>query len=107
MNNAVFGKMMENLRNRRNVTLVNCRRKLMRLAVQPSFKSFTIFHEDVIAVERAKVEILLNRPIFVGFTILDVSKTLMYKFHFDYMKKVSWREIKTLIRRHRFVDLRY
>ena len=64
MNNAVFGKTMENLRNRRNVTLVNCRRKLMRLAPQPSFKNFTIFHENLIAVERAKVEILLNRPIF-------------------------------------------
>ena len=106
MNNAVFGKTMENLRNRRNVTLVNCRRKLMRLAAQPSFKNFTIFHEDLIAVERAKVEILLNRPIFVGFTILDVSKTLMYKFHIYYMKKVSWTEIKTPFHRHRFFDLR-
>ena len=67
MNNEVFGKAMENLRNRRNVTLVNCRQKLMRLVVQPSFKNFTIFHEDLIVVERVKVEILLNRLIFVGF----------------------------------------
>ena len=67
MNNEVFGKAMENLRNRRNVTLVNCRQKLMRLAVQLSFKNFTIFHEDLIVVERVKVEILLNRLIFVGF----------------------------------------
>ena len=87
MSNAVFGKTMVNLRNRRNVTLVNCRRKFMRLAAQPSFKNFTIFHEDLIAVKRTKVKILLNRPIFVVFTILDISKTLMYEFHFDYMKK--------------------
>ena len=87
MNNAVFGKTMENLRNRWNVTLVNFRRKLMRLEPQPSFKNFTIFHEVLIAVERAKLEILLNRPIFLRFTILDTSKTLMYELHFDYMKK--------------------
>ena len=67
MNNEVFGKAMENLRNRRNVTIVNCRRKLMRLEVQPSFKNFTIFHEDLIVAESVKVEVLLNRLIFVGF----------------------------------------
>ena len=98
---------MENLRNRRNVTLVNFRRKLMRLEPKPSFKNFTVFREVLIAVERAKLEILLNRPIFLRFPIPDTSKTLMYEFHFDYMKKkVSWREIKTPINRHRFVDLR-
>ena len=87
MSNAVFGKTMVNLQNRWNVTFVNCRRKLMRLAAQPSFKNFTIFHEDLIAVKRTKVKILLNRPIFVVFTILDISKTLMYEYHFDYMKE--------------------
>ena len=72
------------------------------------FSKFHDFHEDLIAVERAKVEIVLNHPIFVGFTILYISKTLMYEFHFDYMKKkVSRREIETPIHRHRFVDLRY
>ena len=59
----------------------------MRLVAQPSFKNFTIFHEDLIALERVKVEILLNSPIFVGFTILDISKTPMYEFHFNSMKK--------------------
>ena len=78
---------MENLRNRQNVTLVNFRRKLMRLEPQPSFKNFTIFHEVLIALERAKLEILLNRPIFLRLTILDTSKTLMYELHLDYMKK--------------------
>ena len=46
-----------------------------------------IFNEILIAVERAKVEILLNLPIFLGFTILDVSKTFMYEFHFFYLKE--------------------
>ena len=69
----------------------------MRLAAQPSFKNFTIFHEDLIAVKRTKVKILLNRPIFVVFTILDISKTLMYEFHFDYMKKKCPGEKSKLI----------
>ena len=87
MNNAVFGKTMGNLRNRRYITLVNNRHKLMKLVAEPSFKGFKIFHKDLIAVERAKVELLLNRPITIGFSILDISKTLMYRFHYDYIKQ--------------------
>ena len=87
MNNAVFGKTMGNLRNRRNITLVNNRHKLMKLVAELSFKGFKIFHKDLIAVERAKVELLLNRPITIGFSILDISKTLMYRFHYDYIKQ--------------------
>ena len=61
MKNAVFGKTMENLRNRRNMTLVNNQHKLMKLFAQPSFKGFKIFHKDPISVERAKVvELLFN-----------------------------------------------
>ena len=86
MNNAVFGKTIGNLRNRRNITLVNNRHKLMELVAQLSLKSFEIFHEDHNAVERAKVELLLNRPITVSFSILGKGKTLMYKFHDDYIK---------------------
>ena len=70
MNNVVFGKTMENLQNRRNITLVNNWHKLMKLVAQPSFKSFRIFREDLIAVERAKVELLSNRPITAGFSNL-------------------------------------
>ena len=86
LNNAVFGKTMENLRNLRNITLINNRHKLMKLVAQPSFKGFKIFHKDLIAAERAKVELLLNRPITIGFSILDISKTPMYRFHYDYIK---------------------
>ena len=75
MNNAVLGKTMKNLRNRRNITLANNRHKLMKLVAQPSSKHFKIFHKDLIAVEKAKVELLLNRPITVGFSILDISET--------------------------------
>ena len=61
--------------------------KLKRLAAQPSFKQLKIFHENQVAVERAKVELTLNRPIYVGFFFMDLSKMLMYNFHYNYMKQ--------------------
>ena len=61
--------------------------KLKKRAAQPSFKQFKFFHENLLAVERAKVELILNQPIFVGFAILDLSKTLMYDFHYNYIKR--------------------
>ena len=67
--------------------LVKSEVKLEKLAAQPSFKQFKIFHENLAVVERAKVELTLNRPIYVGFAILDFSKTLMYDFHYNYIKQ--------------------
>ena len=78
---------MENVRNRRTVELVTSEEKLKKLAAQPSFKQFKTFHENLVAVERAKVELTLNRPIYVGFAILDLSKTLMHDFHYNYIKR--------------------
>ena len=78
---------MGNLRNRRTADLVASEEKLKKLAAQPSFKQFKIFHENLVTVERAKVELTLNRPIYVGFAILDFSKTLMYGFHCNYIKR--------------------
>ena len=78
---------MEDLRNRGTVDLVTSEEKLEKLAAQPFFKQFKIFYENLVAVERAKVELTLNRPIYVGFAILDLSKTLMYNFHYNYNKR--------------------
>ena len=78
---------MENVRNRRTVELVTSEKKLKKLTAQPSFKQFKTFHENLVAVERAKVELTLIRPIYVGFAILDLSKTLMHDFHYNYIKR--------------------
>ena len=78
---------MENLRNRRTVELVTTEEKLKKLAAPPSFKQFKIFHETLVALERAKVELTLNRTIYVGFAIIDLSKTLMFDFHYNYIKR--------------------
>ena len=83
----IAGKTMKNLRNRRRVDLVTSEEKLKKLAAQRSFKQFKIFHENLVAVERAKVELTLNRPIYVGFAILDLSKMLMYHFHYNCIKR--------------------
>jgi hypothetical protein len=96
MNNAVFGKTMENLRKRGNVKLVNNKAKLTELTARPSFESFRMFSEDLAAVNLKKTKLYLNRPIYVGFTILDLSKVLMYQFHHEYMKQKYGANAKLL-----------
>ena len=86
MNNAVFGKTMENLRKRVNLELVHTERRLKKLCAKPNFEAVTIFNEDLAAVNLKKTQLFLNRPIYVGFSILDLSKTVMYGFHYNYMK---------------------
>ena len=83
----VLIKTMENLRNRRTVDLMTSEENLKKLAAQPSFKQFKIFHKNLVAEEQAKVELMLNQPIHVGFAILDLSKTLMYDFHYNHIKQ--------------------
>ncbi|KAL9951227.1 hypothetical protein ACROYT_G043851 [Oculina patagonica] len=87
MNNSVFGKTMENLRKRVNVKLVNNEKQLKKLTASPSFDYFRIFSNELAAVNMKKPTLYLNRPIYVGFAILDLSKTLMYDFHYNYIKK--------------------
>lgn len=87
MNNSVFGKTMENWRKRVDIQLVNHEKRLLKLTKKPGFKSFKIFNEDLASVELQKSKLVLNRPIYVGFSILDLSKVLMYDFHYNYIKE--------------------
>ena len=86
MNNSVFGKTMENLRKRQDIKLVTDKEKLLKWASKPSFISSKIFNEDLVAVHKIKPTLKLNRPAYVGMCILDLSKTLMYDFHYNYIK---------------------
>ena len=88
MNNSVFGKTMENLRKRVKIELVNNQKRAMKLSVKPSFQGFRIFNEDLVGVNMKIEKLYLNRPIYVGFSILDMSKTLMYDFHYNHIKKI-------------------
>ena len=86
MNNSVFGKTMENIRKRVDVRLVTSKEKLLKLASKPTYMSSKIFNENLVAVHKIKETLTLNRPAYVGMCILDLSKTLMYDFHFNYIK---------------------
>lgn len=74
VNNSVFGKTMENLRKRVDIQLVHNKKRLLKLSAKPGFKSFQIFNNDLASVELSKQKLILNRPIYVGFSILDLSK---------------------------------
>ena len=86
MNNSVFGKTMENMEKRVNVKLVTEREKATKLSSSPNFESFTIFDENLIAIHMKREKLFYNKPIYLGMCILDLSKTLMFKFHYDYIK---------------------
>ena len=86
MNNSVFGKTMENLRKRVDVRLVVDEKKLLKMAAKPTYVSSKIFNENLVAVHKIKETLTLNRPAYVGCCILDLSKVLMYKFHYNYIK---------------------
>ena len=87
MNNSVFGKTMENIRKREDIRLVNDEQKLLKLSSKPTYVSSNIFNENLVAVHKIKETRTLNRPAYVGMCILDLSKTLMYDFHYNYIKK--------------------
>ena len=86
LNNSVFGKTMENLRKRADVRLVTDEKKLIKLTSKPIYVSCKIFNENLVAVHKIKETLTLNRPAYVGMCILDLSKTLMYDFHYNYIK---------------------
>ena len=87
MNNSVFGKTMENLRKRVDVRLMTDEKKLDKLTSKPTYVSSKIFNENLMAVHKVKETLILNRPAYVAMCILDLSKTLMYYFHYNYIKK--------------------
>ena len=87
MNNSVFDKTMENLRKRVDVRPVTNEKKLDKLTSKPTFVSSKIFNENLMAVHMIKETLTLNRPAYVGMCILHLSKTLMYDFHYNYIKK--------------------
>ena len=86
MNNSVFGKTMENLRKRVDVRLVTNSKKLMKLVASPTYVGCKIINTNLVAVHKTKEVLTLNRPAYLGMSILDLSKTLMYKFHYNEIK---------------------
>ena len=86
MNNSVFGKTMENIRNRVDIRLVNSEAKAKKLAAKPNFKHCNIFDENLVAIHMKKTKLVFNKPVYLGMCILDLRKTLIYDFHYNYIK---------------------
>ena len=85
MNNSVFGKTMENIRRHRDIKLVNNKEEYLKTVMKPNFKSGTLLRDDLMACEMGKVKVVMNKPVYLGQAILDLSKLIMYEFHYDYM----------------------
>ena len=85
--NCVYGKSIENIRKRINVKLTNDSKEYLKCVSKPNFISQKVFDKTFIAVHQIKTVLTLNKPIYVGFCILELSKLLMYKFHYDYVLK--------------------
>ena len=96
MNNSVFGKTMENIRKREDIKLVTNEKQLSKLTSKPTFINSKIFNENLVAVHKIKESLTLNRPAYVGMCILALSKTLMYDFHYNFVKNKYGNKAKLL-----------
>ena len=85
--NSVYGKTMENLRKRISVKLVNNEKDYLKHATKPTFISQKVFDKNFAAIHEIRPVLTLNKPIYVGFTVLELSKWLMYDFHYNFIKK--------------------
>ena len=86
MNNSVFRKTMENVRNHRDIKLVTTEEKRSKLVSEPNYHTTKHFSENLLAIEMKKIKIIMNKPAYLGMPILDTSKILMCEFWYDYIK---------------------
>ena len=86
MNNAVFGKTMENVRNYRDIKIVMTDKQRNKLASEPNHHTTKCISKDSLTIEMKKTEIKMNKPVCLGQAILDISKILMYEFWYHYIK---------------------
>jgi hypothetical protein len=96
MNNSVFGKTMQNIRNRVDIKLCSDEEKAEKLIAKPTFESLTIFTENLVAIHMKRTKIVFNKPIYIGMSILYISKNCMYDFYYNIMKEKYNKRIKLL-----------
>ena len=84
MNSSVFGKTMENVRNHRDIKLVTSDKRRKRLVSEPNYHSHKKFSDHLMAIEMKKTRVKMTKPLYLGMSILDISKILMYEFWYDY-----------------------
>ena len=94
MINAAFGKPMENVRKYRDIKLVTTDKRRNQLVSEPNYHAIKWFSENLVAIEMRKTKGRMNKPIYLGMAILDINKTLMYKFWYEYLKPKYGDRIK-------------
>ena len=94
MNNSVFGKTMENIGKHRDIKLVTTNKKRSKLVSEPNYHTINYISEDLSIIKINKTKVKMNKPIYLGLSILDISKTLMYEFWCDYMKPKYGNDVK-------------
>ena len=94
MNNSVFGKTMENIRKDKDIKLVTTDKKRSKLVSEPNYHTINLISEDLSIIEMKKTKVKMNKPIYVGLPILEISKILMYEFWYDYMKPKYGNDVK-------------
>ena len=95
MNNSVFGKTMENIRKHKDVKLVTSKKAYLKQVMKPNFKSGLCFSKNLMGCEMGKIKIVMNKPVYMGLFILDLSKIIMYEFYYDYMKPKYGNRLKS------------
>ena len=83
MNNSVFGKTMENIRKHKDVKLVTNKETYLKTVMKPNFKSGILFSENLMGCEMSKIKVVMNKLVYLGQAIFDLSKVVMYEFHYD------------------------
>ena len=86
MNNSVFEKTMENVRNYRDIKLVTTDKRRKQLVSEPNYHTHKNFSENLMAIAMKKKKVKMTKPIYLGMSMLDISKILMYQFWYDYIK---------------------
>ena len=94
MNNAVFGKPMENVKKHRDIKLVTTDKRRNKLVSEPNYHAIKWFSENLVAIKMRKTKVKMNKPMYVGMAILDISKIAMYEYWYDYMKPKYENKIK-------------
>ena len=94
INNSVFGKTMENIRKHRDIKLVTTDKKRSKLVSEPNYHTINLISEDLSIIEMKKTKVKMNKPIYLGLSILEISKILMYEFWYDYMEPKYGNNVK-------------
>ena len=94
MNNAAFAKTMEFIRKHRDIKLVKTDKNRNKLVLETNYRTMDYISEDLPIIEMSKTRVKMNKPIYLGLSILDISKILMYEFWYDYIKPKYGNDVK-------------